>query len=191
MIMVPDSEQVFYKLSELSEMLGVETSVLRFWEKEFPQIKPMKVSPRKRLYRRKDFEVFREIKRLLYEERFTIAGAKKRLTQNESGQGLLFDDKRIDGLKSGDDYQAVFAELKAARQTIEAVRRDLMELKNLISRSLVFNMDHSQEKGLGLPSVNTVEGPIILKADDSSAERSEQPSAEVIAADPKARPGRD
>ena len=168
MIMVPDSEQVFYKLSELSEMLGVETSVLRFWEKEFPQIKPMKVSPRKRLYRRKDFEVFREIKRLLYEERFTIAGARKRLIQNENGQGLLFDDKRMDGLKSGDEYQAVFAELKAARQTIEAVRRDLTELKNLISRSLAFRGDQPLGRGSDLSPMTTVEGPIILKADDNS-----------------------
>lgn len=140
MIMVPDSEQVFYKMSELSEMLGVETSVLRFWEKEFAQIKPMKVSQRKRLYRRKDFELFREIKRLLYDERFTIAGAKKRLESSDPKQGLLFDEQSIDNINpaAGPDYTAVFEELKAARQTIEEVRRDLLDLKNLISRSLPF-----------------------------------------------------
>lgn len=134
--MVSDSEQVFYKMSELSEMLGVETSVLRFWEKEFPQIKPMKVSQRKRLYRRKDLDAFKEIKRLLYEERFTIAGARKRLSQGDSGQGLLFDDKNLAGLQTGgDDSKAVAAELEAARQTIKTVRRDLAELRELISRN--------------------------------------------------------
>ena len=172
MIMASDSEQVFYKLSELSEMLGVETSVLRFWEKEFPQIKPMKVSQRKRLYRRKDFETFREIKHLLYDERFTIAGAKKRLSQSEAGQSLLFDEKRVTGLKTdSDDYQAVFAELKAARQTIEAVRRDLIELRELISRSLVLGDRHPPEVRLGAAPAVPVEGPIIIKAsEDSSGE---------------------
>ncbi len=86
-----DSEQVFYKLGELSEKLGVETSVLRFWEKSFPQIKPLKTGPRRRLYRPRDLELFGEIKRLLYGERFTIAGAQKRLGAGR-GQGRLFED---------------------------------------------------------------------------------------------------
>ena len=165
--MVPDPEQVFYKLSELSEMLGVETSVLRFWEKEFPQIKPMKVSQRKRLYRRKDFETFREIKHLLYEERFTIAGAKKRLEQSESRQGVLFDDRSVGSLKTGhEDYEAIYAELKAARQTIEEIRRDLIELKIMISNPWPFPFGGDippKDEYLRTAARPKVDGPIIVR----------------------------
>ena len=135
-----DPEQVFYKLNELSEMLGVETSVLRFWEKEFPQIKPMKVSPRKRLYRHRDLEIFQEIKRLLYEERFTIAGAKKRLNPEGFRQGRLFED----GDKLGDalDDLPLLAsaapqeagQLRAARSLLEATRRDLLLIKEILAK---------------------------------------------------------
>lgn len=168
MIMVPDQEQVFYKLSELSEMLGVETSVLRFWEKEFPQIKPMKVSPRKRLYRRKDFETFSEIKRLLYEERFTIAGAKKRLEQADQRQGVLFDDNSIGSLKfSSEDYEAIFEELKAARQTIEEIRRDLRELKNMIIRPLPFGGEiPPRDENLRTSTAEKIDGPIIFREEN-------------------------
>ncbi len=132
-----DPEQVFYKLSELSDLLGVESSVLRFWEKEFPQIRPMKVGPRKRLYRRKDFEIFQEIKRLLYDERFTIAGAKKRLDQPDSRQGGLFDDEDKIGAPSPlfDDPEPAEVRLEAARRLLNEIRRDLAGIREmLISR---------------------------------------------------------
>lgn len=170
--MVSDSEQVFYKLSELSEMLEVETSVLRFWEKEFPQIKPMKVSQRKRLYRRKDLDAFKEIKRLLYEERFTIAGARKRLSQGDSGQGLLFDDKKIAGLQAGgDDSKAVADELKAARQTIKTARRALAELRGLISRKPALRLRRLEDVGPEASGPDPGNEPAIVNApnDDSGS----------------------
>ncbi|MDR0882598.1 MAG: MerR family transcriptional regulator [Candidatus Adiutrix sp.] len=140
-----DPEQVFYKLNELSEMLGVETSVLRFWEKEFPQIKPLKVSPRKRLYRRRDLEIFQEIKRLLYEERFTIAGAKKRLNPEGFRQGRLFEDgdKLGDALPGAprEDWPLLASgappepeQLRAARSLLEATRRDLLLIKEILAK---------------------------------------------------------
>lgn len=127
-----DPEQVFYKLSELSEMLGVENSVLRYWEKEFTQIKPMKVGPRKRLYRRKDYEIFQEIKRLLYEERFTVAGAQKRL-RFDSRQGRLFeDDDQIGVNPLPEDPDTVVEQLRFARAMLDETRRALLQIKDML-----------------------------------------------------------
>jgi DNA-binding transcriptional MerR regulator len=130
------SEQVFYKLSELSETLGVENSVLRYWEKEFSQIKPMKIGPRKRLYRRRDLEIFREIKRLLYEERYTIAGAKKRLDSSDSRQGRLFedDDKIVSApLPLFEDGETSDEKLRQARALLSRTRRELLEIRKLLA----------------------------------------------------------
>lgn len=139
--MTHESEQVFYKISELSDALEVETSVLRFWEKEFPQIRPMKVGQRKRLYRRKDLETFQEIKRLLYEERFTIAGARKRLAKSEAEarQGRLFDDlparPEADAPRRAEPAEAGAA--AGARtdspELLAEIRQALVEIRNILT----------------------------------------------------------
>lgn len=128
-----DSEHVFFKLSELSEKLGVETSVLRFWEKSFPQIKPLKTGPRRRLYRPRDLELFGEIKRLLYEERFTIAGAKKRLGA-DSRQGRLFDDLEKMAVPPPAEEPPETAADQSARALalLAETRRGLLEIKNML-----------------------------------------------------------
>ncbi|MDR3134489.1 MAG: MerR family transcriptional regulator [Deltaproteobacteria bacterium] len=72
-------QQYFYKLAEVARILEVEKHVLRYWEKEFPQIEPLKIGHRRNLYSQGHLEVFREIKRLLYDERYTVAGARLRL----------------------------------------------------------------------------------------------------------------
>lgn len=78
---IPD--KVYFKIGEAAEIVGVEPHVLRFWETEFPQIKPNRASSKQRLYRRKDIIIFLEIKRLLYDEKYTIAGAKKQISAPE------------------------------------------------------------------------------------------------------------
>ena len=65
----------------MSRIVGVEPHVLRYWESEFPFLKPSRVVSKQRLYRRKDLEMLLRIKQLLYEEKYTIAGAKKQLRQ--------------------------------------------------------------------------------------------------------------
>lgn len=77
-------EKLLFKIGEAAEIVGVESHVLRFWESEFPQIKPNRVGSRQRLYRQQDIETFQRIKYLLYEERFTIEGTRKRLTKPET-----------------------------------------------------------------------------------------------------------
>ena len=76
-ITIPD--KLYFRISEVSKLTGLEPYVLRYWESEFKLIKPVRTKSRHRLYRRKDLNIILEIKRLLYEEQYTIAGAKKRL----------------------------------------------------------------------------------------------------------------
>jgi DNA-binding transcriptional MerR regulator len=78
---IPD--KLYFKIGEVSEILGVEAYVLRYWETEFPQLAPKKSGTGHRLYRRKDVELLLRIKHLLYEKRFTIEGARQTL-QSES-----------------------------------------------------------------------------------------------------------
>ena len=80
-------EKLYFKIGEVSQLVGVQPHVLRYWEKEVSAIRPGKTASNQRRYRRKDVEVFREIRRLLYEEKFTLAGARKRLTTGEKTDG--------------------------------------------------------------------------------------------------------
>src|SRR5580658_4610576 len=72
---IPD--KLYFKIGEVSDLLGVEPYVLRYWEKEFPVLSPKKSGTGHRLYRRKDVELLLRIKHLLYEKRFTIEGARQ------------------------------------------------------------------------------------------------------------------
>src|SRR5581483_7776858 len=72
---IPD--KLYFRIGEVSRLAGIKPYVLRFWETEFPGLGPKKSGTGHRLYRRKDVEMVLEIKRLLYEKRFTIEGARK------------------------------------------------------------------------------------------------------------------
>src|SRR5579864_6567844 len=72
---IPD--KLYFRIGEVSRLAGIKPYVLRFWETEFPSIDPKKSGTGHRLYRRKDVELVLEIKRLLYDKRFTIEGARK------------------------------------------------------------------------------------------------------------------
>jgi len=72
---IPD--KLYFRIGEVSRLAGIKPYVLRFWETEFPALGPKKSGKGHRLYRRKDVELVLEIKRLLYEKRYTIEGARK------------------------------------------------------------------------------------------------------------------
>src|SRR6202041_1026474 len=76
-IIIPD--KLYFRIGEVSRLCQLPAYVLRFWETEFPQLKPVKSSTGQRMYRRKDVEGVLRIKRLLYEEGFTIPGARQHL----------------------------------------------------------------------------------------------------------------
>jgi DNA-binding transcriptional MerR regulator len=74
---IPD--KLFFRIGEVSQLVGVEPYVLRYWESEFPGLSPKKSSTGQRMFRRKDVELLLNIKHLLYDEKFTIEGARKAL----------------------------------------------------------------------------------------------------------------
>ncbi|HVB86653.1 MAG TPA: MerR family transcriptional regulator [Candidatus Dormibacteraeota bacterium] len=82
---IPDKS--LFRIGEVSRLTGTKAFVLRFWESEFPTLQPVKSPTGQRLYRREDIETVFEIKRLLYEEGFTIAGARKHLAERNGTAG--------------------------------------------------------------------------------------------------------
>jgi|SoiMetStandDraft_5_1073268.scaffolds.fasta_scaffold26976_2 DNA-binding transcriptional MerR regulator len=82
-------EKLFFKIGEVCELAGVQAHVLRYWESEFPMLAPQKNRAGQRVYRKRDVEMALRIKELLYEDQYTIAGAKKRLANDLRGGGKL------------------------------------------------------------------------------------------------------
>src|ERR1041385_2837724 len=78
-------EKLYFKIGEVCELIKVQPHVLRYWETEFPMLTPQKNRAGQRVYRRKDVEMVLRIRDLLYEEKFTIAGAKKKLADEMRG----------------------------------------------------------------------------------------------------------
>src|SRR6059036_795076 len=78
-------EKLFFKIGEVCDLAGVQAHVLRYWETEFPMLAPQKNRAGQRTYRRRDVEMALRIKELLYNEQYTIAGAKKRLANELRG----------------------------------------------------------------------------------------------------------
>ncbi len=80
-------QKLFFKIGEVCELAGVQAHVLRYWETEFPMLAPQKNRAGQRTYRRRDVEMALRIKELLYDEQYTIAGAKKKLASEIRGPG--------------------------------------------------------------------------------------------------------
>lgn len=78
---IPD--RLYFKIGDVAQLCGVETYVLRFWESQFPQLKPNKSGTGQRLYRRRDVELALEIKRLVHREGYTLSGARTVLEQGQ------------------------------------------------------------------------------------------------------------
>jgi len=107
---IPD--KLFFKIGEVAEIAGVEQHVLRYWEDEFEPLRPDKNRAGQRLYQKEDVEMVLEIKRLLYGEKFTIAGAKQKLKerrQKKSPGELETEREQFLGLKNKirEDLQSV------------------------------------------------------------------------------------
>ncbi|HXG20200.1 MAG TPA: MerR family transcriptional regulator [Methylomirabilota bacterium] len=119
--------KLYFRIGEVAKILGVKPYVLRYWETEFSVLRPGKTPSRHRLYRKRDVETLLEIKRLLYEEGFTIAGAKKRLKETEkieeatsppsSAQPLTPSE---DGTPLPDNYRHLLREIRKELLTLHA-----------------------------------------------------------------------
>ena len=100
---IPD--KLFFRIGEVSSLVGLKPHVLRYWETEFPSLRPQKSRTNQRLYRRKDIEILLQLKQLLHEEGFTIAGARKALSRSRKGadEGPENQDSQLDlGLQSNE-----------------------------------------------------------------------------------------
>jgi DNA-binding transcriptional MerR regulator len=81
---IPDDKR-YFRIGDVSRIIGVKPYVLRYWESEFPTLRPKRADSRQRVYKREDIETLGVIKKLLYEEKLTIAGAKTRLKAIKKG----------------------------------------------------------------------------------------------------------
>lgn len=124
----PDlSRKLYYTISEVSELTEVKPHVLRYWEGEFPGLRPRKGRGGSRRYRRQDIELILEIRSLLYEQGFRIAGARKHLDELKKQQ------------KAGSQAPAQqmlmgFAELDRGEQLAQ-IKSDLMEIRALLQEA--------------------------------------------------------
>jgi DNA-binding transcriptional MerR regulator len=109
-------EKLYYKIGEVSQITGVEPYVLRYWESEFKIVSPVRTNSKQRLYRKRDLELILEIKRLLYEERFTIAGAKKRLKSLKAWRN---QQPRVE--RPGQDFQNVLLKIKKELEDLRGI----------------------------------------------------------------------
>lgn len=109
-----------YKIGEVGVMVGLPCSVLRFWESEFPILKPYKTKGGQRLYSDADVSTIRQIKQLLYEEKFTIPGARKELERRASESPQL--------------EPSAHDPLVPARAAISRIRQSLKELLAFVAK---------------------------------------------------------
>ncbi|MDG2315645.1 MAG: MerR family transcriptional regulator [Gammaproteobacteria bacterium] len=90
----------YFTIGEVSDLCGVKPHVLRYWEQEFPQLKPVKRRGNRRYYQRQDVLIIRQIRSLLYQEGFTIGGARQKLTGEESRTDLARSQQIIRQLRT-------------------------------------------------------------------------------------------
>jgi DNA-binding transcriptional MerR regulator len=115
---IPD--KLYFKIGEVSELLGVEPHVLRYWESEFSVLSPKKSGTGHRLYRRKDVELLLRIKHLLYEKRFTIEGARQSLqAEAKAPKRKVVRPERQRDLFSADPLPEVRKELEDILQLLQ------------------------------------------------------------------------
>lgn len=112
-------EKIFFKIGEVCDLVGVQAHVLRYWETEFPMLSPQKNRSGQRSYRRRDVEIALRIKELLYDDLFTIAGAKKKL------QTELRDSNRLKIVHSEPAQKESF--IKEVRTPAPAAENDFVE----------------------------------------------------------------
>ena len=151
-------EKIYFKIGEVCELVGVQAHVLRYWETEFSMLAPQKNRSGQRSYRRKDVEIALRIKELLYDEMFTIAGAKKKLqVEMREGSKLKvvspstetpdylppvgspspFDDDIELETRSAEMYSESDVLNPARREALKTLAADLLELREILRNSKV------------------------------------------------------
>ena len=110
-------DKLFYKIGEVAQMAGVKTSVLRFWESEFVFLSPEKSTTGQRLYSKNEVNLILQVRRLLYDEKFTIEGVKKRISPK--GKLINSDDILLPVVTV--DHTVLLKEIKFALQNLRSL----------------------------------------------------------------------
>jgi DNA-binding transcriptional MerR regulator len=109
----PIPDKTYFRIGEVSKILGVDPYVIRYWETEFKSIKPVRTRSDQRLYRRKDVEALLVIKNLLYADKYTIRGAKRQLSKMKDE--MIRDDQDHD------------------RKLLIKIKKGLIKIRDIIS----------------------------------------------------------
>jgi DNA-binding transcriptional MerR regulator len=129
-------EKAYYRIGEVSRLTATKAFVLRYWETEFPMLQPIKSSKGQRRYRRQDIETVLAIKRLLYDEGFTIAGARRYLKEGNGGGQELVGGSATGGERAAarpvHDERPAKEMGKRMRQKLTAVRDELLAILTLL-----------------------------------------------------------
>ena len=164
-------EKIYFKIGEVCELVDVQAHVLRYWETEFPQLAPQKNRSGQRSYRRKDVEISLRIKELLYDELYTIAGARKRLQVElrENGKAKNGESERtertIEEVSLSDiESSAPPAETRPAglhtgpvtgdgREALRSLGAQLLELREMLKTNQTEEAtEHLRNRAFDIPS---------------------------------------
>ena len=130
----------YFTIGEVAELCGVKPHVLRYWEQEFTQLRPMKRRGNRRYYQHHEVLMIRRIRDLLYDQGFTISGARNRLqelshVERENAASMLDVNDATDGAERDAEHSTLAASAVDAGVVLDliAVRRELLEIKALLS----------------------------------------------------------
>ncbi len=112
----PAPARPYYSIGEVCELTGLEDHVLRYWETQFPSLRPIRNRAGNRVYRPKDVEHIRQLQHLLHERQYTIAGAKRRIQEAKKAGGVLEEERAL-----------------AAEELLADVREGLERLRELLT----------------------------------------------------------
>ena len=122
-VFIPD--KLYFRIGEVSKLTHTKAYVLRYWETEFPMLRPAKSSTGHRLYRRRDVEMILEIRRLLYGQGFTIEGARKKLGEENGGKGNSKQKVLFSGAEERNS---------TSRSRLRSIRHELQGILTILRR---------------------------------------------------------
>ncbi|MFB3904899.1 MAG: MerR family transcriptional regulator [Acidobacteriota bacterium] len=154
-------KKLFYKIGEVCEICGVEAHVLRYWESEFSALSPTRNKSGQRIYRSKDLEIIDTIKRLLYQEGYTIAGAGRRLLEQ--------------GLVNGQELPLRKRKVSPA-QTLSEIKQNLDEIVEILDRHHPKASEPDRRAAPSQPNAGTqlIMSDILLKDPEPEPDKAEK-----------------
>lgn len=133
-LLLQASDKLYYRIGEVSRLTGVKAHVLRYWETEFRWMVPPKSRSKQRLYRKRDIEFVWLLKRLLWEERYTIAGARQRIQELGVEDALALLNRPTENGAS-EDHAGTVAHWSSVNAALDEMRSDLVSLRGVLQET--------------------------------------------------------